>query len=175
MISNNDPHWTSLEGGYRVPYDPRPAVDRLRTTPDDARAWQELWENLHHQGDLGVASYAAVVALARLRESTVLRSDQLFGLVSTIEVERHRRTNPPVPDWLMADYADAWRILLECALGEVKSSTDPQVLQSALAVVGLAKGLIAVGALLWYHDQSTLREYLEEHLAWTDLYARKAG
>jgi hypothetical protein len=175
MISDNDPRWATLEGGYRVPYDPRPAVERLRTQPDDARAWEDLWENLHHQGDLGVASYAAVVALARLRESTLLPSGQLFGLVSTIEVERHRRTNPPVPDWLMTDYTGAWRILLDCALREVKSSTDPHVLQSALAVVGLAKGLIAVGALLWYHDRTTLREYLEERLAWADLYASKVG
>ena len=137
--------------------------------------WKDLWENLHHQGDLGDGSYVAVVALARLCQSVVLPSAELFGLVSTIEVERHRRTNPPVPDWLTADYHDAWRIFLDCALGEVKSSSDPEVLQSALAVVGLAKGLIALGAVLWYHDESTLREYLEEHLEWTELYASKAG
>jgi hypothetical protein len=62
---------------------------------------------------------------------------------------------------------------LDCALGELKSSSDRQVLQSSLAVVGLAKGLVAVGAVLWYHDESTLRDYLEEHLAWTELYASK--
>jgi hypothetical protein len=175
MIQNNDPRWALLKGGYRVPYDPRPALDRLRTNGSDATAWKELWENLHHQGDLGEASYVAVVALTTLRETAVLPNGDFFGLVTTIEVERHRRTNPQIPDWLTADYHDAWRVLMACALNELKSSSDTQVLQSAMAVVSLAKGLIALGTMLWFHDESTLREYLEEHLAWTELYAIKAG
>src|SRR6185503_1359384 len=100
MISDDDPRWALLTSAYRVPYDPRTPCDRLRTHPQDARVWKDLWENLHHQGDLGDGSYVAVVALARLCQSVVLPSAELFGLVSTIEVERHRRTNPPVPDWL---------------------------------------------------------------------------
>jgi len=170
MISNNDPRWVSLTGGYRVPYDPRPALERLRADGRNPEAWSELWNELHHQGDLGEVSYVTVVELAKIRESTVLPSEQLFGLVSTIEVERHRRSNPPVPDWLVQDYADAWRALLEFAFRDLKASDDPGALQSALAVVALARGQTALGTLVWYHDAETLEEYLNEHLAWTELY-----
>jgi hypothetical protein len=64
--------------------------------------------------------------------------------------------------------------LFDRAPDELKCSNDPQVLQLALAVLALARGLLALGTVLWYHDESTLREQLEEHLAWTELYASKA-
>ena len=49
--------WDRLEGGYRTPYDPRPAFAAITTGAGD-------WEELHHQGDVGVASYAAVTLIA---------------------------------------------------------------------------------------------------------------
>lgn len=57
-----------MEGGYRLPYDPRPALDRLATV-DVAAAWAELWQELYHQGDVGEASYAAVPELVRLHRA----------------------------------------------------------------------------------------------------------
>jgi len=47
MISFDDPRWDDLEGGYRAEYDPRPALQILDTSPDDADVWAELWEELH--------------------------------------------------------------------------------------------------------------------------------
>jgi hypothetical protein len=57
-----DSKWSTLAGGYRLPYDPRPAISKLAVNLDVANAWEELWDNLHHQGDVGEASYAAVSA-----------------------------------------------------------------------------------------------------------------
>ena len=175
MISNSDPRWESLKGGYRVPYDPRSALGLLRSDGANTAAWQELWNELHHQGDVGEASYLALVALVVIRKTLVLPSDQLFGLASTIEVERHRNSNPPMPDWLVQDYREAWRALLEFALQDLRASDDPETLQFALAVVALSRGLLALGAVVWHHDDSTLREYLDDQLAWSELYATKAG
>jgi len=174
MIPNNDPRWESIVGGYRTPYDPRPALARLKVNGRDAAAWDELWTKLHHQGDLGDASYVALVELARIRDTTALSSDDLFSLVSTIEVERHRRTNPPVPSWLVAEYRDAWNALLRFALAELNESADPLTIKLALTTVTLAKGLCPLGAFIWHHDEDTLAEYLEQHLGWAELYARKA-
>jgi hypothetical protein len=164
-----------MKGGYRVAYDPRDALERLRVGGNDSRAWDDLWQNLHHQGDLGEASYVSVVALVEMCETTMLPDAHLFGLVSTIEIERRRRTNPEVAEWLASDYRSAWQALLPHALRALKASTDPEALQSAMVVVCLAKGLTALGAVLWYHDQSTLSEYLDERLAWTELYADMNG
>jgi hypothetical protein len=175
MMSHDDPRWASLLGGYRLPFDPRPALLRLQTDGNDAKAWAELWANLHHQGDVDDASYASVVELAGIHESTRLSTANLFALVAAVEIERHRRTNPPVPEWLKAGYRDAWLALRRAALGELEESTSPDVLQFAAAVVLLSKGLDQLGALVWYQDASTLQEYLDDHLAWTELYSPKTG
>jgi hypothetical protein len=59
----NDPRWKSMEGGYRPHYDPRPALETLSQDPGSAAAWDELLNELHHQGDVGHASYAALPVL----------------------------------------------------------------------------------------------------------------
>lgn len=51
-----DPRWAGLCGGYRIPYDPGDALTAIRTGGGADAAWQELWENLYHQGDVGEAS-----------------------------------------------------------------------------------------------------------------------
>lgn len=40
-----------LMGGYRVPYDPKPALERLAS--DRCAALDGLWEKLYHQGNVG--------------------------------------------------------------------------------------------------------------------------
>ena len=85
-----------LIGGYRIPYDAKPALDRLSKDRDSALS--ELWENLYHQGDVDTASYAAVPILV---ESGVL------SLVAAIEVARHNDRNKGVPDFLLAEYNSA--------------------------------------------------------------------
>jgi hypothetical protein len=60
MLPLEDPHWESMCGGYRIPYDARPALRALLAGDEQDPIWEELWEALHHQGDVGDASYAAV-------------------------------------------------------------------------------------------------------------------
>ena len=62
----NDARWSELKGGYRIAYDPPPALAKLERDAGDAEAWEELWNELHHQGDVGEASYASVPELVRI-------------------------------------------------------------------------------------------------------------
>jgi hypothetical protein len=57
MLSFDYERWNHLTGGYKMPFDPRPSL-RKPESPRIPPAWQDLWEELHHQGDLGDASYA---------------------------------------------------------------------------------------------------------------------
>lgn len=91
-----------LIGGYGIPYDPRPALDRLAS--DRSAALDDLWENLYHQGDVGPASYAAVPRL--------VDAGELF-LVAAIEIARHEPHNPEVPSELKGDYEQALNKSLE--------------------------------------------------------------
>jgi hypothetical protein len=69
MLSFDDERWNHLTGGYKTPFDPRPCLQKIERREDAAAAWQELWEELHHQGDVGDASYAAVPELVRIHRS----------------------------------------------------------------------------------------------------------
>jgi ParB-like chromosome segregation protein Spo0J len=60
--------------------------------------WEELWNELHHQGDIGEASYAALPQLVHICQTRKLIDWNLFALAATIEVCRRRPPNPPVPE-----------------------------------------------------------------------------
>jgi hypothetical protein len=167
MIELDDSRWQGLEGGYRIPYDPSPALHDLEKGEN---AWDDLWENLHHQGDVGVASYAAVPHIVRIGRSLLQRDWNLYGLVSTIEIERHRKTNPPIPEWLKEEYEQAWQELLELGISDLRKTTDPLIVQSILGVISLAQGHLKLGALISNFDTSELDALLDDLLAWSELY-----
>ena len=170
-----DPKWEKLEGGYRMPYDPRPVLSRLASGIDVADGWKELWNELHHQGDVGEASYAAITALVDLYSRIRQPDWNLFSLSATVEIERHRKGNPPLPDWLSDDYEMAWRKLAELALTKLSDGVDSDTLQSALAVLAIARGDLKLGAIINYLDSSLLDEILEQYLGWQELYGERAS
>jgi len=45
----------------------RAGLQRLAAGMDRDAAWAELWQGLHHQGDVCEASYAAVPHLVRIQ------------------------------------------------------------------------------------------------------------
>ena len=172
MLTLNDRRWEGLEGGYRRPYDPRPALRRLAGGGNVDDAWQELWDELHHQGDVGEASYAALVALVDVQERRRDLDWNFYALVGCIETERHRKGNPALPSWLARAYERALQRALDLALADLQTSTGALVVRSALAVVALAKGQLELGALLGWLDESEITELVEDRLAWSELYAR---
>ena len=92
----------NLESGYRILYDPWPVLERLSS--DRSGAMSELWENLYHQGHVGSASYAAVPKLVEAGE---------LALVAAIEVARHDKNNPSIPQELESQYQEALKYALQ--------------------------------------------------------------
>ena len=169
-IDPNDSRWAELRGGYKVGYDPRPAIRRLATNTNVDASWAELWNELHHQGDVGDASYAAIILLTDIFQSRSPTDWNLFALAATIEVERHRTTNAPIADWLLDDYRRAWEALVEMALTSLRSHADALLVQSALAVVAVGRNAVKLGALIIGLDCSELDEILKDKTAWRDVY-----
>lgn len=167
MLSLEDKKWKELHGGYRVPYD---ASVALLSMQDGLDVWDELWNELHHQGDVDIASYAAVPQLVRIASSGTVRDWNFYGLLATIEVARHRKGNPAVPAWLKADYTSAWALASTLALADIDSKNDRATTVAILGVLALAKGELKVGAMLSGLDESELDEWLEERLAWSEQY-----
>jgi hypothetical protein len=148
MLNYDDPRWETLRGGYKVPYNPVPTLRKLETGIAVQDAWEELWNELHHQGDVGEASYAAVPHLVRIHKEKRNLDWSLYAVASIIEIERHRRTNPLLPDWLKRDYENAWRELTKLAIEDLVSANDRTTVQSLLASIALGKGLLTMGAII---------------------------
>ncbi|WP_287305222.1 hypothetical protein [Mesorhizobium sp.] len=163
MMAFNDERWSGLTGGYKVVYDPRPALRRLAVHYDDKSVWDELWNELHHQGDVGDASYAAVVELTRISEGQTPVYWGAYGLAATIEEARLAYDrNPPIPDWIEPHYKTAWQILFELALRDLAVSADDPTVNCALAVVALHRGRFSLGRMaMCAEDERTemLRDY----------------
>lgn len=168
MLALTDKRWQQLQGGYRTPFDASVPLTQLEAGKP---VWDELWEELHHQGDVGEASYAAVPHMVRIARAAALRDWNVYALVALIEIERHRKKNAPLPDWIRPDYETAWRDICALALKDLAADADPFTVQSALSVVAIARGQLKLGALLCHFDESEVAELSEEKLAWSQLYA----
>ena len=162
--------WKSLHGGYGVPYDPRPAIKSLEEGKTMSAAWEELWNELHHQGSVGEASYAAVPLLVHLHKRRRNLDWNLYALVAVIEIERHRKTNPPLPPQLTDAYCDAWSEIILLAIEDLRTAKEPEMVQSTLGVLALGKGSLKLGAVIMFLDRSEVDEILDEQYSWSELY-----
>ena len=141
-----DKRWAGLLGGYRVPYDPRPALAKL-AAGDAVAAWAELWLELHPQGNVGEASYAAIPALVRIHAQRKEPDWNTYALAATVEEARHNGSNPAMPEWLRADYDAAWHDLFALGLAELPSATIGELIDSIIAVLAFAKGRCTTGQM----------------------------
>jgi hypothetical protein len=162
MLPLDDSKWSTLEGGYRVAYDASVPLRNLERGDAPNTIWEELWNELHHQGDVGIASYAAVPQLTRIARVRNVRDWNLYALVSTIESARHDAKNPPIPGWLETSYREAWRDLLDSALRQLGGETDELTTRAILGVIALAKGLTQLGRLISDFDASEIQELYDE-------------
>src|SRR5688572_18835133 len=99
MLTLEDPSWAELRNGYRVTYDARPLVRRFAVGNDLNSCWDEIWDKLHHQGDVDTASYAALPHLIRM--SGALKRDwNIYSYATTISLEAGRERNPAIPNFM---------------------------------------------------------------------------
>jgi hypothetical protein len=160
-VDLTDADWAKMQGGYRVPYDPRPALERLESGNEIAAAWAELWEDLFHQGDVGEASYTAVPELVRVHRARGVADWNTYALVGTIELARDAERNPELPAWLEGSYRTAWAALERTALEELPAATDDSLVRSILGFLALAKGQRNHGRLLLEFTGDEIEEMID--------------
>jgi hypothetical protein len=88
MLSFEDSRWNALTAGYRTPIDLRPILQRLESEQDAKQAWDELWQELYHQGDVGEGSFVAVPHLVRIHRLRGVSDWNTYALTATIELAR---------------------------------------------------------------------------------------
>ena len=92
MLSFDDNRWLELTAGYRTPVDLRPLLRRLETVPNPKLVWEELWQELYHQGDVGPGSFVAVPHLVRIHRQRCVPDWNTYALVAAIELARARQS-----------------------------------------------------------------------------------
>jgi hypothetical protein len=162
MLNFEDDRWNHLTGGYKTPFDPRPSLRKLENQRDTDAAWKELWEELHHQGDVGDASYASVPELVRIHRDRGGADWNLYAIVAIIELARTESQNPELPDWLQEDYFRSIRELAQMGAKDIQSAEDSEAKRAILSMIAIASGLRIHGRLLV--------KYSGEELLAMDLY-----
>jgi hypothetical protein len=137
--------------------DPRPLVEKLNRG-DREEAWGGLWNELHHQGDVGEASYAAVPLLVQSHRKRGGPDWNVYALVSTIELARTEPQNPAIPEWLADDYFRAIQELASLGIQEIASAEDRESVRAILSIIALAKGIRLHAKFLLSYEEDELRE-----------------
>jgi hypothetical protein len=141
MLSMDDTRWAELKGGYRTSFDLRPLLTKLETEEDVTAVWKELWDELHHQGDVDEASYAAIPHIVRICCNRGMLDWNAYAVVSVVELARTQNGNPDVPGWLKEGYFNAIHALAERGISDLSSAQDPESCRAILSVIALKKGL----------------------------------
>lgn len=163
-LSLDDPRWGSLEGGYRnVEYNASidlKSLERAESTEQVERIYAGLWNDLHHQGDVGLASYYAVPHLVRIAQQNGIINNDLLGLVSVIEIQRHNN-NPALPKALISDYTAAIKSLGTLAIQTLINPWDLETTAVTLAAIAVSKQQITIAeAILNLDDENTIDELI---------------
>ncbi len=166
MIQLNDPKWKEFEGGYRTPYDASIALRKLESVESSEEVddiLSELWDELYHQGDVGLASYFAVPHLVRIAREKGIVNSSLLGLIAVIEVQRHKE-NPQIPKEHQEDYLNSLKAIPELIENSKNKDWDLAFTVAALSALAASKGQIKVAqAVLNFDDEDVLDEFLEAY------------
>lgn len=156
MISFEDARWSHLTGGYKTLFDPRPLLNRLETERDTTKIWRELWEELHHQGDVGEASFAAIPFIVKNYRERGVFDRNTYAIVAIIELARKEGKNPDVPRWIADDYFQAIGILAEIGTREVLQARSTDDVRAIISVIAIKKGLRLHGKFLVNYSEDEL-------------------
>ena len=126
-------------------------------------AWSDLWNGLHHQGDVDTAAYAATPHLVRIHRRRDVPDWNTYAILGTIERERHVPRNPAIPDWLASGYQRAWQEIIELALRDLARSEDPRLVRAALGVVAMARGLRRIAEVFLDFTEDELEEMVSQY------------
>jgi hypothetical protein len=148
-----------MTGGYRTLFDPRSLLSRLESGSDVPAPWHEIWDELHHQGNVGEASYAAVPHLVDIYRRRGEVDWNTYAMVAIIELARGEGTNPEVPEWLSGDYFSAIQKLASIGAGEVLTAGSPETACAILSVIAIAKGLRVHGKFLVNYSEDEMLNF----------------
>jgi hypothetical protein len=157
--------WSTLNGGYKIPYNASRPLKKLRDAirqEDLEVIFTELWDNLHHQGDVGIASYAAVPQLVSICINKKSLDWNFIGLCLLIENCRLEKHNPELPNEYQDAYFQSLNEFERYLLLNFKGITDQTALRLTLALLATVNGQPGLGRAIEILDEGSLPEFLQQ-------------
>ena len=158
--------WSTLEGGYKITYDASTPLKQLQLTNDKTeidKVFAELWENLHHQRGVGLASYLSVPHIVSICIDKKSFDWNYIGLPLVIEHCRLLEHNPILPIECKEEYFSSLKALEQYLLANFKSINDPDSLRLSLALFATLNGQANLGKAIENLDEDVLNEFLNQY------------
>jgi hypothetical protein len=167
QIQLTDTIWQRMEGGYhRILYDASIPLRQLEKTNDlDTidKLLDELWDELHHQGNVGLASYLSLPQLVQIARIKGIFTWRLLGLCSIIERQRHEEMNPELPVEFQSYYEQGLENLVKFISDNLNQNVESETFAVALSTLAVCHKQFKLGkAIEELADDTVLDEFLEQ-------------
>ncbi|MBL0335939.1 MAG: hypothetical protein IPP73_11750 [Chitinophagaceae bacterium] len=159
------PIWPTLKNGYNLPYNAAWPLRKLKESakPDVIQAvFDDLWENLHHGGNVGTASYLAVTQLVSICMEKNSFDWNYIGLCVVIENCRLEKHNPELPEEFQDLYLDSLDRFEKYLLLNFKNMSDRTSVRLTLSLLATLNGQPGLGKAIEKLDEGALTEFLEK-------------
>jgi hypothetical protein len=164
VLPLDDSRWQNYRGGYRVPYNASVPIRRLLAEGASAGLWDEMWNELHHQGDVDAASYAAAPWLVEFVRCSTKLDWNALALIAVVEIERP--ANPAIPPELAGDYFRAIRSLPEVIGCHPDQEWGELIVSPAVTCIALARGQRWFAKACLELDHDTAKRWFSEEFGW---------
>ncbi len=161
-----DRKWGSVEGGYRIPYDASKPLRKLKgavNADERQEIFDELWENLHHQENVGVASYLALPHLIDLCIESKSLDWNFIRLCVTIENCRLNGKNPELPNQYDDIYFSSLTKFEKYLSGNLKNINDRTAFRFTLSLLATVNGQPQLGKAIENLDEDALDKFLSQY------------
>ncbi|MCR9234932.1 MAG: hypothetical protein NXI29_28385 [bacterium] len=145
MLSLDDPRWRSYKTAIGADFDVASMLGQLLKSGPTKQLWDECWNYLVYQGEIGEVSYAAVPYLADLIRNSSEIDWNSVALIS--EIELARPDGPDIPAELQEDYMQTIASMPLVLSQHPQRQWDELTTRCAASCIALAKGQRELGRI----------------------------
>ncbi len=155
-----------MDGGYRRPYDASVILRFLEALVEPSKQfWDEVWNNLYHQYDVGLASYAVMPWLLKIYREKNWVDYELPNYAYAVEDARSRANNPKLPNSWVGEYRESIEGINAYCLGKRLESDDPNFRKGVVLLTAILVGATDIAELIDFVEIGDEHRALELYAA----------
>ncbi len=138
-----------MDGGYRRPYDASEIIRSLQVSVQPKQDfWDEVWNNLYHQHDVGVASYAVMPWLLKIYKEKNWVDYQLPNYAFAVEQARLMGHNPTLPNLWAKEYQESIEGINDYCLRKRLECNDANFKKAVVLLTATLVGATGIAELV---------------------------